>query len=37
LFLNVYGGSGYAVTGGDYTVHAVLGVDPWKRLRVDSV
>jgi predicted phage terminase large subunit-like protein len=28
--LNVYGGSDYAVTsnGGDYTVHAVVGVDP---------
>jgi hypothetical protein len=30
LTLNIYGGSDYAVTahGGDYTVHAVVGVDP---------
>jgi len=33
-FLNVYGGSDYAVTrdGGDYTVHAVIGVDPKNRM-----
>src|SRR5262249_37808904 len=32
--LNVYGGSDYAVTanGGDYTVHAVVGVDPKNRM-----
>jgi predicted phage terminase large subunit-like protein len=32
--LNVYGGSDYAVTadGGDYTVHAVVGVDPDNRM-----
>lgn len=32
--LRVYGGSDYAVTqdGGDYTVHAVIGVDPQHRL-----
>lgn len=32
--LKVYGGSDYAVTqnGGDYTVHAVIGVDPQNRL-----
>ena len=32
--LAVYGGSDYAVTsdGGDYTVHAVVGVDPEKRM-----
>lgn len=32
--LAVYGGSDYAVTsdGGDYTVHAVIGVDPEKRM-----
>lgn len=32
--LQVYGGSDYAVTdaGGDYTVHAVIGVDPDDRL-----
>jgi predicted phage terminase large subunit-like protein len=32
--LNVYGGSDYAVTadGGDYTVHAVVGVDPENRM-----
>jgi predicted phage terminase large subunit-like protein len=33
-FLNVYGGSDYAVTadGGDYTVHVVVGVDPENRM-----
>lgn len=32
--LRIYGGSDYAVTqsGGDYTVHAVVGVDPQSRL-----
>jgi predicted phage terminase large subunit-like protein len=32
--LNVYGGSDYAVTadGGDYTAHAVVGVDPENRM-----
>jgi predicted phage terminase large subunit-like protein len=32
--LNVYGGSDYAVTsdGGDFTVHAVVGVDPENRM-----
>jgi predicted phage terminase large subunit-like protein len=32
--LRIYGGSDYAVTqnGGDYTVHAVIGVDPSNRL-----
>jgi predicted phage terminase large subunit-like protein len=32
--LSVYGGSDYAVTdaGGDYTVHAVIGVDPEDRM-----
>lgn len=32
--LHVYGGSDYAVTtdGGDYTVHAVIGVDPEDRM-----
>jgi len=34
--LKVYGGSDYAVTadGGDYTVHAVVGVDPEDRMYV---
>jgi predicted phage terminase large subunit-like protein len=32
--LRIYGGSDYAVTqsGGDYTVHAIIGVDPQHRL-----
>lgn len=32
--MHIYGGSDYAVTssGGDYTVHAVLGIDPDNRL-----
>lgn len=32
--LAVYGASDYAVTadGGDYTVHCVVGVDPWDRI-----
>jgi predicted phage terminase large subunit-like protein len=32
--MNIYGGSDYAVTsdGGDYTVHAVVGVDPENRM-----
>lgn len=34
--LRVYGGSDYAVTadGGDYTVHAVIGVDPEDRIYI---
>jgi predicted phage terminase large subunit-like protein len=33
-FVNVYGGSDYAVTsaGGDWTVHVVIGVDPKERM-----
>ena len=33
-FVNVYGGSDFAVTsdGGDWTVHVVVGIDPQKRM-----
>jgi predicted phage terminase large subunit-like protein len=33
-FMNIYGASDFAVTsdGGDWTVHAVLGIDPQKRM-----
>ena len=35
-FVNVYGGSDFAVTsdGGDWTVHVVVGIDPQKRMYV---
>jgi hypothetical protein len=36
--LRIYGGSDYAVTadGGDYTVHAVVGLDPeWRMYLLD--